>query len=269
MPFKVKIDGKEHEVSREDITELDDGYVLKTQTELNGIVQDAKAKQKSSLEKQFEAERGNVRSQLAKDDDFYKEMVKARGGDPDETDTARQQRLFADWEKEHLAPVRDEAAKLKETLADNRRQILVREIESAAREAGVKDEYLKNPLDPTMPGHIVQSLAATAEWDDESGKFVFKEGGTVIQAKGEVNSPAGVKEIVSRLKGNKEAGVYFTDARPGRVPVGDTRGGERRSDARVITGDEFLAMSNSERAELALSKDFREGRIEILNEVAA
>ena len=258
MPFTVKIGDATHEISRDQIVSVEEGYSLKKSEEIDTIVKNAKDSQRAKLTKDFDAEKAAIRKTLASDDDFFSELAKARGVSTDGSDPEKLAAAKEQWAKDELAPMQKKHEELLQELTSSRKRVLMGSIEAAARDAGVREEFLNDPLDPSAPGHVVRSIADRASWDDESGAFVFTNDGRRSYPWTADYKKASVKFMIDRLKANEKAGAYFTDTRPGRTGVGDKKRGASYS-GKTMTMEHFKYAADA-RASATIERGNKQGQ---------
>ena len=262
MPFTVKIGDATHEIGRDQIVSVEEGYSLKKSEEIDQIVKNAKDSQRAKLTKDFDAEKAAIRKTLASDDDFFSELAKARGVSTDGSDPEKLAAAKEQWAKDELAPMQKKHEELMQELTSSRKRVLMGQIEAAARDAGVKEEFLSAVLDPTAPGEVVRFIADSASWDDESGAFVFttKDGDPILDAD---YKKASVKFMIDRLKADEKAATFFADTtRPGRTGVGDKKRGASYS-GKTMTMEHFRTLPVREQSRLS-KEEISKGKLKLI-----
>ena len=265
MPFEIEVNGATVSVERDAIKSLDDGYVLKQQSEIDEIVTRSKAQVKSSLTKAHEEAIAERERTLSEDDEFFTKLATNRGyeiGNDGKLDANVSAERLAEyksqWAKDELEPVLAEKKKLEESFSTQRTNLFMRDLTSIARDAGLREELIDNPLSPGKPGAVIRDIAESARWNEETESFEF------LDEKGEPRltkdyKPFTPTDIFEHIRSQDKEFRLFTDKRPTRTQVGDKKG--RTFTGRAMAKSDFLSLPQSKQHELALLIDKGEFQI--------
>ena len=213
-------EGVEHtvQVDRDNIT-APVGTVIQSQAKYSEIIETEKRKAGESARKDLVSPAEN-RAALLDDTSFFQEMatkrgmkISADGKVSGELAPERLQEYQDAWKKEYLEPALSERDTLKKAIEVGRSDVLLRDIQTAALEAGVKPGLLKNPLNPGQPGMFVRELASAASWNDENKRYEFRDahGLSMLNGNGEAVT---VKDRIESIRQSDTDFQYFGDQRP-------------------------------------------------------
>ena len=265
MPFEIEVNGATVSVERDAIKSLEDGYVLKQQSEIDEIVTRGKNQVKSSLTKAHEAAIKEREESLSGDDEFFKTLATKRGykiGDDGKVTADVSAERLAEykkqWATDELEPVLAEKQKLEESFSTQRKNLFMRDLTSIARDAGLREELIDNPLSPGKPGAVIRDIAESARWNEETESFEFlDENGEPRLTKD--YKPFTPKDMLEQFRSQDKEFRYFTDKRPTRTQVGDKKG--RTFSGRAMSQADFLALPQAKQREYALLIDKGEFQI--------
>ena len=273
MPFEIQIGEDTVEVNFDQITKVEDGYVLKTQKDLDDIIGKAKGSQETRLKKEHQAALDSLKEELSEDDDFFATIASNRGIELDknnkvvkEVSPEKIQELRHSWQSQYLDPVKEENTKLSAQVDKTRKSLLMRDIQAAAASAGLRKELLHNPLNPDTPGHFIFDLASQAKWNDEDGTYSFVDkDGDYIQNNDGVRASA--KDVVARIKLKDKDHMLFEDPRPKKTDQqGKTTSDRTRTNGKAtMSMAEFKKLTPRERQKLSIDK-IAKGELKIVED---
>lgn len=166
------------------------------------------------------------KEELVDDDDFFKQAAQKRGiqlgddGKPVKAKDVDVEKLYADWQREHVDPLKQQAEKLKgfndSLLSQTKRAAIVQ----AAEKAGVKKQFRIAPT-KDVPSAVEAMFDARFAYDPETGSFaeVEKMEGDKPVFRYSPNPQerryAGPEDFFGSLKKNADFKEWFEDNRPG------------------------------------------------------
>ena len=252
MPFTITHNGETIEVSGSDISGSESGYVFQTQDKYDEII----SRIKRQARKDPEAEVAELKEKLA-------EAEKAEPTSADQLPEELRISLREKWETDVLSPIKEKLSKAESAANAARKQVLVRDIQTAAQQAGLQEHLLHSALDPTKPGYFVRELADTAQWNDKQGRWEFVDADGEVRMAEDHTKVAGAQHVIENLKENDKDFKLFSDERPQstRTQQRSIPAPVRNGKVKVISMDEFNTLSSSERASFAA--DMEKGVAEI------
>lgn len=228
MKIKLTVNGAPVEVEHTELQLPDGAQLIEPGQTPEGFV----SREFMQQEIQRRGKNLHRREDLLTDDEFWREAAQQRGvqlgddGKPVKTKDVDPEKLFQQWEQQHLKPATEKIEKLTGTVSTLREQTLVGQMLQAASQMGLKKAYLTPPADGLEPP-VVSMFKSAFGYDEDSGQWAVKEGEGFRYAPNPTQQQkyAGPQHFFDGLKKQEAFKEWFEDRRPNASGFNEPGGG--------------------------------------------